>query len=209
MSRHIYAMAFLTIAGCTLLSMSQARADVIFDSLGNSDNGTGDVANTLGASFSTPSSTTSLTDVKMILSNAGPAGQTIDVYLAADKATSPGSNLDLLGTVADSTLGTTGTLVDVPVTKIGLAADTRYWIVLSSPSSNAQWDYSFDNSGVGVPNEFWSDQGVFPNSEGPYLMEITVSSPVAPVPEPAGAILLCTGLVAMAASRHRQPKAAA
>jgi hypothetical protein len=191
----------LLAACCAAWPATSAQAAVIFDSLGDAANGTGSINNTLGASFSTVGTPSVLTDVKLDLANRGAGGNTITVSLAADSGTAPGSTLALLADVSDSTLSSSGTVVDVPVSGVSLAAGTRYWVVLASPVSTDKWEYSDSDAGIGVAGEYYSDNGVSPNSEGPYLMQVS-ASPVAAVPEPASLALLGAGL-AMVAARRR------
>jgi hypothetical protein len=117
-------------------------------------------------SFSTGSSPVTLTDVKLQLDLIDTGGiGTISVGLYADSSTTPGSLLQALGTLSDSslTLNVGGTF-DFPVSPgFALAANTRYWIGLSTANNSLSgWatTTSTAESGGGTDNIFneWTCQ---------------------------------------------------
>ena len=157
----------------------------------------------LANSFSTGSSPASLAQVTLLLTGAHDSG-TVTVQLLADSATNPGAVLDTIGTVSDTSLSSS--LADYELTlstPFALAADTRYWIELSSTDgSSAAWGWSYDISGTGVAGEDASNEyGVFPNDESgdaPYQMRIDAT------PEPSSLVLLGTGIMGLAGVIRRK-----
>ncbi len=124
----------------------------------------------LAASFSTGAATATLTDVKLAVFTSNPAsGASFSVGLYSDSATSPVSLLDAIATVAENTLSSTVSVVDLTVgTPYVLAANTRYWIELAEPAGSAQWSWTADESGTGVSGESYVYSGsVLPNTDGP------------------------------------------
>ncbi len=168
----------------------------------------------LADSFSTTTAGT-LTDVQLELQLMGvPTGQ-ITAYLYSDTgAPSPGSQIgNPLGTILDSSVSNSGSIIDLSGLSYALAASTRYWIYLAdtsttvnpnSPGTSLWWYAAADNSGVGVAGEYsYSAQAspaVIPNNAydqygtGPYEMSVTINT--AAIPEPSSAVLLGIGFAA-------------
>lgn len=217
MQLHRLVSAFLLAGG--LAANGAARADILFDSLSNSDDGysvnatiAGDYA--VGSSFSTGSGGVSLTDVKLVVSNPCATGGPLapcaanngefKLYLALDPVTAATDHIATLATLDDANFGIAAVVFDVPVADISLASGTRYWIVLAG-SSGLSWDYSGCGpcSGVNIDSEFWYNTGddptqVFSNIGGPNLMQVSA------VPEPAALTLLGAGLAGFVAARRRR-----
>ena len=206
--------SILVAWGLLLGAVGQAKADVIYDNLGAATSNTDPVAppsfgglGPLADSFSTGALATNLTDVKLLLnSQSDPPSSSTIVQLLSDNGTSPGSVLTTIGTVFDSSLTGTSTIYDFPLsTPFALAADTRYWIEISTSNGSAvTWNWSTDTTGVGVGNEFYSNaNGIFPNSPmGPYQMQVNVSSST--TPEPTVLVLCGLGALGLFAALRRR-----
>ena len=189
----------------------QANAGVLYNNLGAAtyyeDHITDTGAQAFGplyASFSTGATASALIDLKLRLGADDPAdGGSFAVSLLSDAGLSPGTVTASLGTIFDGVLSATDTsVVEIPIgTAIPLAADTRYWIELSSDDTSATWAYSLDLSGPGVEGEYYDNAGGVaandpPGSPGAYQMS------VATVPEPLSAALLVSGLVGIGVIRR-------
>ena len=199
------------LAGFVAASASASGA-VLFDSLGTASAGAGHtgLGKILGASFSTGSSSVILGDVSVLIEDVPSDGGTFQISLLSDTSTSPGATLAASANLPDSDLSTSFTLQTVDF-GTSLAANTRYWIQLSSTSATGiGWSYTNDFSGPGVANEFWDDDGVNPNSGGPYQMEVSTST--AATPEPSTWAMLLVGFAGLgytAYNRSRKRRLAA
>jgi hypothetical protein len=197
MKKHSFLMC-LVVAALYAVKMP-ACAGVLYDNLSafslSNDPISGPTA-PLSDSFSTGTGAAALTDIKVlaygnpILGNGGVSAGSVDLTLLADNGTAPGAALLYLGSLSDSALSTSPTVFDVPLaTPYNLAANTRYWIELSSSNGTvAHWEFSQDTNGPGVANEFFSFGGsVYPNAAGPYQMQVNadlLDSPTV-IPEPS------------------------
>jgi hypothetical protein len=113
----------------------------------------------------------------------------------------PGSLVASLGTVSDSSLSATPAVIVVSlISNPVLASGTRYWIGLSSNGSGV-FQFSTDTSGTGVSGEFLKNtNGVFPNSDGPYQMEVALGT----APEPSVFAMTIAGLSILLAFAYRR-----
>lgn len=204
------------IAGICSLE-GEAIAGVIYDNLppASSNGGLDPVADDGPAynSFSTGSSDLLLTDVKMLLQRSLGTASQFKVSLLSDSSHSPGSLLTTLGTFNDSDLSLTAAIYDISVNSYALAANTRYWIELSSvPNSvsTVEWNYASSAAGTGVSSEYWAYTPsetitVAANSDappGPYQMSVTTTTNV-PEPGTLYQVLTAVGVSVFAASRRR------
>ena len=156
-----------------------------------------------------------LSDLRVYLALAGsPAGGSVTVTLYGDSTSCSNSphcpnltNSQPIGTVSDSNVASTGGITDLPVNPgISLSANTRYWIGMSSGSSQIEWAYTGSVAGTGdISSEYYcyyqsssrptavpgrpqprsaADSLVcYANStEDPFIMQVTVSSSAATVP---------------------------
>lgn len=207
-----FSSPWLAAGAALILLGGGARAAVLYDNIGATSVSSDPIASfgPLADSFSTGASGFSLADVKVLLQRSGGTGSTT-VSLLSDNATSPGSLLTTIGTIADTSLSASApTLVDLPLaTAYGLSAMTRYWIELSSSDSTSGWYWSLDQGRPGVSGEFFfnAPRGVQPNSNGPYQMCVAdsgggCSKPFISVPEPANFGILGLALVALGLMRR-------
>ncbi len=102
------------------------------------------------------------------------------IALFSDSSTYPGTLLQTIGTVADTSLPISGAaLVDIPVRpSIQLSANTRYWIVFASAAgSPAGLVWTKDTSGTGVASQFLLFDGkIYSNNEDAYQVKITAQN---------------------------------
>jgi hypothetical protein len=101
-----------------------------------------------------------------LLAAINPSSGTV-VGLFSDNSTGPGTLIQTIGTLPDSSLPPAGTsaLIDFPVSpSVTLSANTRYWIgFFSASGSPARLDWTEDTSGTGVASEFhYTDGGATP-----------------------------------------------
>jgi len=201
-------MALLSLTA----TAKHASATVIYDNVtagsGAISGGTAGVAiaptahGPLGDSFSTGSTATTLTDLKLLLEDTTPSdGGTFKVGLYSNNSNSPGTLIATLGTFNDSLLTASLTPFDI-TTSDALAANTRYWIeVTGTTTSNAGWSFDTTNVGTGVASEYnFYNGGVSANNSfTPYQMEVVVS------PEPVSWSLMvaASGVVAVILKRRR------
>lgn len=193
-------------AVCGIAFATPAHADIIsFDNLNGTPVDADSIATygPIAGSFSTAGFESALTQVSLKLSGTPDSGSVI-VRLLSDSSTSPGSVLNTIGTLDDSLLSSTLSNYTLALaTPFDLAANTRYWIELTSNGSSANWAWSGDISGPGVAGEYLSNiNGVFANSsEAPYQMQVQVLSSV---PEPSGYAILGFGLLGVVAAIRRR-----
>jgi hypothetical protein len=184
----------LAVVACALCLCQAARGD-LYNSLGGASGGTDPTSGfgPLANSFVTNGTPVALTDVKLLLTNGGDPGHgTVAVSLLGDAHNHPGAVLANLGTINDTSLTSSLSVIDLSVSlPHELAANTRYWIELTGSHSTAQWSWTMDTSGPGVSRGFFSNRaGVFGPSNGPYQMGI---NPGTPAPEPSSLLAMGIG----------------
>jgi hypothetical protein len=206
----------LGLGGALVLCLSLQASTVLYDNTAAFPDGSDPIAflGPLFDSFSTGANSGALSDSEFLLSGDPTSSGSISVDLFADNATSVGSLIANLGTINDSQLSGSPSLITLNLaSNPQLAANTRYWIGLTGPASSGFWSWSRDISGDGVANEFLTNavniaNGVppFPAEEGAYQMEIAVPS-ASTTPEPtslflSGVALLTGGFIL----RRRVPR---
>ena len=133
--------------------------------------------------------------------SGGASASSFTVGLYADNDTAAGSLIADLGTVSDSSLTGSVSLIEVILTADPvLSSDTRYWIGLSGTTA-AYWAWTIDTSGPGVNGEYYADvEGTFPtNPFGGYQMEVEINS----TPEPSTLFLGASALALVLLRRGR------
>ena len=144
-----------------------------------------------------------------MLSSSPSDGLSLAVGLYADNATSPGALISSLGTVADSSLSTSPSLVNVLLTaNPTLTTSTRYWIGLSVITTNpidTSWSFESPDSGTGVAGEYYDTTGLLANStfDTALMMQVTEGSLTA-TPEPSSMALFAGTLSVLAMVLRRR-----
>ena len=197
----VYLIKTLVVAGLALATSAEAQ---IYDNLGATPSGADPVGSfgPLYDSFTSPGTSTPITSLQIALEGDNSAG-TLTVGLYGDSSTAPGGLITTLGTINDTTIG--GGVNDYTVSLLSnpvLAASTRYWIGLSD-TDDVVWSWSSDTSGTGVAGEFFANQnGVFPNADGPYQMDL--NGPSSSVPDAGStASILGLGFAGLLALRRK------
>ena len=156
----------------------------------------------LAASFATGSSSSTLSDVSLLLANLTSSTVAAQLTLYADDGLNePGA---AVGTLTASS-GYSTTLSDVTFTgsDLTLSADTTYWVVLSATSGELDWSYAADDNEIGTGfTDTWAasyDAGstwfTYASSQDagvdPLQMDVeTTSSVISAAPEPGTAPLV-------------------
>ena len=188
-----------------LISVAGVNADTIFDNLAYGSGSDDSLASDgpLAASFTTGASGFSFDDLVISLDDPTPAdGGSLVVTLNSDtNTTTPGSAVDTLGTILDSSLITSNSLIDLSsFGTINLAPDTVYWIELTeSGASSAGWQYATGSGGTGTAGEFYYYDGTsYPDTDGGFLMSVS------DVPEPRWGGILLLGIAFLAVKLRPQ-----
>lgn len=193
-------------AALALAAIPAARATVIFNNLGSSQDGSDAVFGTgpLAQSFTTGSSGEWLRAIDLLLINGSAAFTgSVQVTLLADASHAPGALVATIGGIADTAISTAGPqiyTVSPTSTPVVLAANTTYWVELTQTTPNAvEWLYSLDTTASGVAGQYAYSAATGSNAVsgyGAYMMNVEV-------PEPAALALVATGLLGLAVVRRR------
>jgi hypothetical protein len=197
----------LTLGAVLIVNSANAQI-IIYNNLGAAYTGNDPLTAISPAydSFTSAASSQALTGLGLKLMGPGGGVGTLTVGLYQDLATSPGTLITTLGTIADISIASgvndyTLSLISNPV----LAPSTRYWIGLTDTTGSESWAWSLDVSGVGVGFEYlvnnYNPGKVWPNNpNGPYQMEVITN-----VPEPSSLALAgLSGLSLMLFRRQRK-----
>ncbi len=195
----------LAVVATAVVSLgNDVNAGVIYDNTTLASNGyvEASVDGPLFNSFSTGGTGFLLTDVKLVLASTNvSSGKSFTVSLVANNANKPGTVLNSLATINDSSLSVAGSTIDVSVSSIALTANTRYWIeVNGAGGSSVEWSYGVDATGTGVPGEYWAYNpgGTLTVTQNdstntPFQMQVTATA-VSSVPEPGTLSLALSAL---------------
>lgn len=199
----VLAMAGLTVAALALQPIRAANATVLYDNISAASGGS-DPAGSFGPlydSFSTGASAFTMSNVNLLISSDTPSdGGTFNISVLSDNSANPGSLL-ASGSFSDGILSNSLNVVGIGFSPLLLAANTRYWIELSS-AGPVNWSYSSDISGGGVASEFFANaNGTFPNIDGPYQMQISSA-----VPEPSSWALMILGFAGIGFLKYRRSR---
>ena len=180
-----------------LVSALIAHADTISSNLSNATAGTEAASGRtwLTASFGTDSSSSSLSNATLLLSN--PIAGVAEVDLYSNSLLQPGS---LLGTLI-SPLSYSTSLSNTTFSGNGLtlSANSTYWLVLKALSGEFDWAWTSDNTGAGTGFQgTWgnsTDAGVTWYTYAVYPTQFSVTTTTAAVPEPGTELLAMGGFL--------------
>ena len=199
-------MKFLQLLLAGAFASALAADTIVYDNIAESSAGSDgvDFVGPLDNSF-TSGAAGQITGLQLMLSGDQTSSGSVDVGLYADNSTTPGELIAVLGILDDRALSDTPAIYDITLTSYPLLNDdTLYWVGLSGTTS-AEWAYDYDDSGIGVADEFFSNQiGVFSNDNDPYQMSVTEG--VSVVPEPSSGIFIAVGIGVLALLRRRALK---
>ena len=195
-------LRLLCLAGA--LASALTADTIVYDNTGESSAGSDgvDFVGPLDNSFASDAAGT-ITALQLILNGDGTLSSgVLDVGLFADNLTAPGELIADLGSIDDSMLSNTPAIFNITLTAFPpLTGDTLYWIGLFG-TTTAEWAYDYDDSGIGVADEFFANQiGVFSNDNDPYQLSVTEGGSVAP--EPSSTILIVVGIGVLTLLRRR------
>jgi hypothetical protein len=183
-------------------SLSAYGDTIVFDSITGAAPAGSDSISALGpiyASFDSESNSGPISLLELVLREPSPPdSQAIDVGLYADNSATPGALISTLGTISDSSLGSAYTVFTVNLTaNPDLISNARYWIGLTS-TGTAKWAYTGDTSGAGVSGQYYSNSfGTLPDADGPYMMQVALSSTAVPEPSAFFPLIGTAGILAV------------
>jgi hypothetical protein len=188
----------LPLLAFLLVSAFIMNADTISNNLSNATAGTETASGStwVTASFGTGSSSSTLSNVTLLLSN--PAAGVAEVDLYSNSLLQPGS---LVGTL-NSPGSYSSELSNTTFSSSGLAlsANSTYWIVLKALSGEFDWAWTTESSGTGIGFQgTWgisTDAGSTWYTYAVYPTQFSVTTTAATVtPEPRAGLLGITGLL--------------
>lgn len=182
------------------------NADTISDNLSNTTASTEVASGStwLTASFGTSSSSSSLSNVILLLSN--PTSGVAEVDLYSNGLLQPGS---LVGTLTSpGNYSTSLSNTTFSSSGLTLSANSTYWIVLKALSGEFDWAWTADNSGTGIGFQgAWgvsTDAGSTWFTYATYPTQFSVTTAAAAVPEPGTEWLAIGGLLIGAVVLYRR-----
>jgi hypothetical protein len=177
--------------------VAQATTTVIYNSTGAAQFGSDAISSSAGGpladEFLTGNSPSILSQTVILFyvpATASTSG-TISAGLYSN-ANGPATLLSTLGTVPNNSTTLSNTYVtDQFYSSYQLAANTEYWIELSSSDTQWNWLYALNSTGVGVAGQDVYLEGAVANTQGSvFEMELSTTDVTSASPEPA-TLALC------------------
>jgi hypothetical protein len=176
--------------------VAQATTTVIYNSTGAAQFGSEAISSSAGGpladEFLTGNAPSILSQTAIVFYvSPGAASGTISAGLYSN-ANGPATLLSTLGTVsAIPTVGFASYTTSDFTSSYQLAANTEYWIELSSSDTQWNWLYALNSTGVGVAGQDVYHQGDVDNTPGSvFEMELSTTDVTSASPEP-GTLALC------------------
>jgi hypothetical protein len=198
--------SYLALLAMAALSAAGANASFLFNNLGDTVYVNSSLSGTAneGQSFTSGATSLIFDDLKLELDlyNGQTAGNGfLTVSLYSDSSNTPGTALDTIGVIDDSSLSATAAAIDL-TPSFTLAPTTQYWIIITPSNSVAAWEASLPAGGdIGTSPQYVTFGGpVYPTNGPNPAFQMSVNADAgSSTPEPSSGLLLGTGLAAGAA----------
>ncbi|MGC4063027.1 MAG: choice-of-anchor R domain-containing protein [Aquabacterium sp.] len=202
--------ADLCLAAACALALTvptASRASTLSDNLSavSEDSVTASLDHWLAASFTTDTAIgTGDTLTAVLKAGVLDGSQSLSLYTSDDTGLVPTQWLaDFTATSSTSSTST------FSLSGVSLSSASSYWLVLSNASGTSTWQWTADSTGSGTGfTGLWADSddagNVWFSNSARYPLQLSVSSSISAVPEPASNVLTLTGLCLLAAMRLRR-----
>jgi PEP-CTERM motif len=201
----------LAAGAMLMLSVSVARADVVYDTISGltpfGSDGASDGVGVIAGSFTAPG-TVDFHSLTLGLSAGDPTDAgSVMVYLVPDSgggtegiASTPDfADQVLIGSILDTSLATGAASVTLPGFLHIPTMNDVYWIAVDLSGSSADLWYNADGPGFGTANQLFSNDGTLADLSLAGAYEMTVDTP-----EPATIAILGGGLAGLGYFRRRR-----
>jgi hypothetical protein len=200
----------LAAGAMLMLSVSVARADVVYDTIsgltpGGSD-GASDGVGVIAGSFTAPGTVDFRSLTLGLLAGDPTDAGSVMVYLVPDSGGTEGiastpdfANQVLIGSILDTSLATGLGSVTLPGFLHIPTNNDVYWIAVDLSNSSADLWYNADGPGFGTANQLFSIDGTLVDLSLANAYEMTVDTP-----EPATIAILGGGLAGLGYFRRRR-----